>query len=355
MAFEPWDAGSHAATRSAIDRHGRLCWNWYTLPRGNWRIRLRLGAVALSKMAAEAVGVPDVLFATSLMSFSDLIALLPREYSAAKRVFYVHEHQACYPAQDGRHDTRDAHATATNLTSMLAADCILWNSQWTRDSFLEAADDLIRLGSLPRSVTDDIADRSHIAWPPVEVPTGQAPRVLHKAADAKNRGLTLVVWPHRWEHDKGPHELLALERKWGDRHRLGWILLGQQFESRPSEMQALIDSAGDRLVHAGYTPRLEYETWLSAADWVLSTASHEYFGIAVAEALFAGCLPWLPHRLSYPELLPTEAWGCTPMSPPEDSAALRDQIRMHLAAAEAQRAVAHIESLIESQLPCARR
>ncbi len=85
LAFEAWDGGSHRAVRESIQRHASMDWHWLTLPRGNWRIRLRLGAVALSKMATEAVGVPDVLFATSLMSFSDLLALLPREYSAAKR------------------------------------------------------------------------------------------------------------------------------------------------------------------------------------------------------------------------------------------------------------------------------
>ena len=53
---------------------------------------------------------------------------------------------------------------------------------------------------------------------------------------------------------------------------------------------------------------------------MLSTARHEFFGIAVAEALRAGCLPWLPARLSYPELLPEPAWAGTlsPHAPPKD-------------------------------------
>ena len=42
---------------------------------------------------------------------------------------------------------------------------------------------------------------------------------------------------------------------------------------------------------------------LSWADCIVSTAHHEFFGLAVVEAA-AGCLPLLPPRLAYPELFP---------------------------------------------------
>jgi hypothetical protein len=42
------------------------------------------------------------------------------------------------------------------------------------------------------------------------------------------------------------------------------------------------------------------------ADIAVSTAIQEFFGISVVEAMYCGCVPVLPRRLSYPELLPAE-------------------------------------------------
>ena len=223
------------------------------------------------------------------------------------------------------------------------------------DSFLEAADDLIQLGSLPRSVTDDIADRSHIAWPPVEMPVASDPEVLHNSSQAKERGLTLVAWPHRWEHDKGPEELLAIDAACGERDQLGWVLLGEQFNTVPEAFTALQQQAGDRIIHAGRAPRAQYESWLHACDWVLSTARHEFFGVGVVEAMLAGCLPWLPDRLSYPELVPPQYMGLSPTNPPANIGVAQEAIRSHLAQAVAPQAVQNLEKAIERHLPRVRR
>ena len=86
----------------------------------------------------------------------------------------------------------------------------------------------------------------------------------------------------------------------------------------------------------------------TGCDWVLSTARHEFVGMAVTEALVAGCLPWLPSRLAYPELVPDDGLDLTPWSGLGDQAAvdLGRRIRTGLERARAEVAVAEIESTI---------
>ncbi|MFP4511286.1 MAG: glycosyltransferase [Spirochaetaceae bacterium] len=58
-------------------------------------------------------------------------------------------------------------------------------------------------------------------------------------------------------------------------------------------------------MHWGYAcDRDTYRRLLSACDIVVSTAVQENFGIAVVEAVGAECIPVLPKRLSYPEIIP---------------------------------------------------
>ena len=57
-------------------------------------------------------------------------------------------------------------------------------------------------------------------------------------------------------------------------------------------------------MHWGYLEsRAAYCDALLQADVFVSTARHEFFGIAAAEAIAAGCFPLLPDRLAYPELV----------------------------------------------------
>jgi glycosyltransferase involved in cell wall biosynthesis len=63
----------------------------------------------------------------------------------------------------------------------------------------------------------------------------------------------------------------------------------------------------DRILHDGFADTVdEYWSWLRRLDVVVSTAEHEFFGIAVCEAIWAGAVAVLPNRLSYPELVPRE-------------------------------------------------
>ena len=375
LAFEGWDAGSHSQVRHAISQYSRHDWHWVTKPGRAWKWRLRTGAVDLLADASHRGLLkvrPNLIFATSMVSVGDLRSLLPTGMRDVPIIIYMHENQAAYPFRHATHmeKERDYQFALTNLTSCLSADRVLWNSAWNRDSFLDGIDGL--LGKSPEKTCADacrcIMGKSEICWPPVDHPDAVNGQVLHNRPGLDNSGPLVsgaqagstvkeargdhvrIVWPHRWEHDKGPDTLLRLASFLRHRQpgRYRWTLLGEQFRAIPESLERFQSEFKDDIDHAGWVESREaYWSHLREADWVLSTARHEFFGIAVVEAMLAGCLPWLPRRLSYPEILPAQARELCPSRPIKDEADVRKAMSKHLMAASPGVAVDTIDSQIE--------
>lgn len=287
--------------------------------------------------AWEGVGA---IHATSMLDLAMLRAALPRGRRDLPMVLSMHENQVAYPTGSGTTDRdrdRDGHLAFTNLASIEAADRVVWNSAWNRDSFIEGMAAILR--HAPERVDDGwvrrLEARSVVIPPPIEMAEVRAAARVPEAGVLHNTGgvgypgpgghevdAVRVAWPHRWEHDKGPDELLALadeawQREQSGGPRIRWWLLGQRFDAVPESLAVMLDRHAARIEHAEPLPRADYLAALHRCDWVLSTANHEFYGMAVAEALIAGCLPWLPRRLSYPELVPAEAFDWNPWTRPE--------------------------------------
>jgi glycosyltransferase involved in cell wall biosynthesis len=353
LGFESFDTGSHRSVREMISLHSRHTWTWLTRPGRGWKWRMRLGAVELLEQATSAGCLEepiDAMVATSLLSAADLRALLPARLRGTPILLYMHENQAAYPLSDHPKvdPKRDVHFALTNLTSILAADGVIWNSSWNKRSFLEGMDRIVRRANAVdlHGWQQKVELRSRVIWPPIEAPPAEAGRRVSR--EPESGGPVRVVWPHRWEHDKGPDGLLEIAARHSEPLNLRWTILGWQYPDVPPALAEFGSRFASRIDHFGYEPsRQRYWEHLARADWVLSTARHEYFGIAVAEALLAGCLPWLPSRLSYPELLPPEVQGLSPQRPPEDREGIRERIRAHLEPALAANAVSRIDEAIE--------
>jgi len=346
LAFESFDGGSHKQFKETVTKYSVHDWTWITRPPKSWKWRMAISAQEMVDAVLEqGIAPPDAMFCTSLTDVAALRAALPKKWRAIPIVLYMHENQVAYPT----HDARDASFAFTNLQSVLSADLAIFNSKWNLDSFVQGIESLLEKSwdTTLKNIGQRIRENATVAWVPVELPPEDL-RVLHNSDNGGRSDAVRIVWPHRWEHDKGPKHLLELAREHTTKQNLRWIILGEQFNEIPESLRIFQDEFQDHIDHMGYvTSKGEYWNWLAKADWVLSTADHEFFGIAVVEALFAGCLPWLPEKLSYPELLPACARGLTPMGTHERTS-ITSEIHKHLYMAQAIPATKRIDSLILS-------
>ena len=116
-------------------------------------------------------------------------------------------------------------------------------------------------------------------------------------------GLAFVweyVWNHRREFDKGGESLLAAATALVESGLdFRFSLLGQQFDTCPPVFAEVAARLGPNLVQDGFVEsRDEYWKILASADVALSTARHEFQGLAVLEACAAGATPLVPAPFS---------------------------------------------------------
>ncbi len=245
----------------------------------------------------------DVILCNDMLSVADLRSLLPSHMRNVPIVCYFHENQLTYPLSDD--DMRDYQYGMTNITSCLAADSVWFNSQAHQQSFLSAANTLLKKmpDHVPTEIVSQIENKSQVVYPAVDISIkekgdNQVPKL----------GPITVLWCHRWEYDKNPQPFFDALRL-ADEMSLDFdiVAVGEQFRTAPPEFAKFFDDLKHRVRHAGFVPsRNDYLTLVSSCDIVVSTASQENFGIAVVEAMMLGCQPLFPNRLSYPELLPSD-------------------------------------------------
>jgi glycosyltransferase involved in cell wall biosynthesis len=304
VAVEPWYSGSHRDFLDGLCAHSRHRIRTYTLPGRFWKWRQTGSGLVLGRKAAADAPPCDVVLASDFLHLPDFLALTRRVWPGVPAVLYFHENQLSYPLAEG-HDLDRAYALA-NLSGAAAADAVWFNSAYHRRVFFADLEKL--LGACPdfapKGLLDAIGERAAV------VPLGVdlAGLTLHLDPTARTGPLTLL-WNHRWEHDKNPEGFFSAcfrLAEAGVDFRL--IVLGQAFARAPEVFAAAREQLGGRILHWGYVPgRDAYARLLSRADVVVSVARHDFFGVAVVEAMHAGCLPLLADRLNYPDLVPPEA------------------------------------------------
>jgi glycosyltransferase involved in cell wall biosynthesis len=305
LFIDPYLNASHRALMEGLLLHIPARWTALGLRGRNFRWRLRGAACFLAQTAGETLAREwDGMVVTSMLGLAELKGLVPA-LANTPALAYFHENQLAYPApgQAGAaQQERDLFLAFSNLTTAQAASTVAFNSVYHRDEFLRAAAELLaRLpDARPAGLAQAIAAKAVVL--PVPLETAPAEGLSREP----RRGPLRILWNHRWSQDKDPETFFRALFMLAEQ--------GREFEvavlgPRAGRWSPVFDLApallGTRLKQLGpVDDRRAYWSWLFWADLAVSTALQEYQGLAVAEAVWAGCRPLLPRALVYPELYP---------------------------------------------------
>nr|CDS33682.1 glycosyltransferase domain containing protein [Hymenolepis microstoma] len=367
LLIEAFNGGSHKQLITSLERllvetGKRVC--VVTLPANKWHWRARTGSLQLAALIPRNITFGyRVLFTSSVFSLPELLALRSDLAAIPKKYIYFHENQLAYPLRGDK--AADYQYAYSQVLSALAADVILFNSAYNMNSFYERLPPFLnsglptppspRIPNARRLVEELLKPKSRVLYFPVEPPPLgrilsegilQDPILLQaERIKVRGKGPLRILWNHRWDYDKNPTDFfrvifnlagISVDEDFFDlgkstvRPSVG-ITNSASAETEPGPLSPKETPPNFQLIVIGGTtqdtPRIFHmakpllaakgliNTWgylesrddywkaLADSDVVVSTANHEFFGVSVVEAVSVGCVPLLPLRLAYPELV----------------------------------------------------
>ncbi len=299
LALESYYGGSHKAVLDGLSCASRHTWTVLTLPAHKWKWRMRHSAITFAGQLRELVEKGqswDLLFCSDMLNLAEFVALAPARVAGLPKVIYFHENQLTYPARFA--SERDYQYVMTNLTSALSAEAVWFNSEFHKDSFLDAMVEFLK--SMPDHQPVEVVEQ-------IRAKSAVYPPGIDDMAEPSQRepGPLRILWAARWEHDKNPEDFFAaLKILKANNVQFRLSVIGQSFRDQPEIFALAKRDFRGYIDHWGYqVNRSDYQAVLGQADVIVSTANHEFFGIGVLEAVAAGAHPVVPKRLAYPEIL----------------------------------------------------
>ncbi|PLX47336.1 MAG: DUF3524 domain-containing protein [Desulfobulbaceae bacterium] len=298
LVIEPYYGGSHKLFLDQLQKYLDLRCIYLTLPPRKWKWRMRFAAPwVAARLSPDMAAHVDAVLCSTFVDVATLRGLAPPWFNRLPILTYFHENQFAYPVQIN--DQRDFHFGLTNYLTALASDRLGFNSRFNLDSFVAGCHDMEkRAPDITLAGAETILNKSTVLWPALDFGP------LDDLCDQPGPQGPVIVWNHRWEHDKNPKLFFRTLYQLADEGlAFGLIVVGQSFQRQPAIFAEAQERLRRHIIHFGYVPeRAEYLRLLKQGTIVISTANHEFYGISVLEAVRAGCRPLLPRRLSYPEL-----------------------------------------------------
>lgn len=279
-------------------------WTVLTLPARyfNWRVRGNSLSWAYDQLDVLTRDY-DRLITTSMTDLSTLRGLVP-ELAEIPTTIYFHENQFAYPQNNNNNDQlkTELEAKVVSLYSALAADYVVFNSAWNRDSFLQGINHFLSTmpDHVPGGIVDLLSEKSSVLPVPLDE------NWFSDQPERTNSVLT-ILWNHRWEYDKAPDRFLkalVILKERGVEFKIN--LIGQQFRQKPEIFDQMYERLENQILHWGTVSDSDYDPVLKRSHIVVSSALHDFQGLAILEAVASGCVPVVPDRLAYPEFIPQE-------------------------------------------------
>jgi glycosyltransferase involved in cell wall biosynthesis len=295
-----------------LDTFKQFQWHKLELPGRHFRWRIRGNPLSWLDQLPE--DEPDLILATSMVDLATLKGLHPR-LADVPCIYYFHENQFAYPLSDNQ--VNSVEPMMVQLYGSLAADKLLFNSRYNRDSFLQGIDVLLNKfpDNIPESITEILGKKSDVL-----------PLAVSTIGGNREKNKKLILWNHRWEYDKAPQvfaDALIKLKQSGVAFELA--LLGQRPAVKPDSLAQLEDQLNGFIIANGKLNRDEYHRYVSQSSIVVSTAIHEFQGLSVLEAVSGGAVPLVPDALCY-----REQYDDVYRYPPGDSDALSERLCCYL-------------------------
>ena len=304
VLIEPYFSGSHKSWATELKFFSRHKIEIISLPGKFWKWRMRGGAITLAKEFMELNYDPDLLLATDMLDLTTFLSLTRSRSSKLPVAMYFHENQLSYPLPENSKVLQkkyERHYGFINISSALAADHVLFNSNYHSESFqVEGLKFLRKFPDYNEPETMDVIQKkSEVLY------LGMDLSKFDKYQNIKKNN-PLILWNHRWEYDKNPEPFFRnLFKLKDDGIDFKVALLGESFNSKPSIFEEAKNRLKNQIVHYGFCDEFSaYAKWVWMADILPVTSNQDFFGGSVVESMYCDTYPLLPDRLTYPELLP---------------------------------------------------
>lgn len=298
-------SGSHKQWGLDLKQYSNHQIHFYSMKGIHWKWRMHGGAITLSKQLNESQFNPDLILITDMIDVAVFKSLLKNELQNIPIILYFHENQLMYPKSKLDMDSqkmRDNHYGFINFTSALVADKIIFNSLFHQNEFIKELNTLLK--KFP-----DYSVIEHVAK--IQNKTTVLPIGIKHNIKGKNKhdnSPPVILWNHRWEHDKNPEQFFNILFKLkNDNIKFKLNVIGENFKSSPKIFLKAKSKLTEEILNWGYVKsRDNYFNILKESDILPVTSNHDFFGISTVEAIFHGVHPILPNRLAYPEHIPLE-------------------------------------------------